>query len=140
MTTKHKTGTREEWRTARLQLLDAEKELTRRSDEVARQRQALPWVRVEKDYRFETDQGPASLADLSWVLNDPAGPVDVLALSATNALETGEQAVRTGSRDLVALEVAQIVVEAADSPMVVMTYEPVLYKGCPVRVMDMRPR
>ena len=78
--------------------------------------------------------------DLSWVLNDPAGPVDVLALSATNALETGEQAVRTGSRDLVALEVAQIVVEAADSPMVVMTYEPVLYKGCPVRVMDMRPR
>ncbi|HWO62739.1 MAG TPA: hypothetical protein VNO31_22180 [Umezawaea sp.] len=78
--------------------------------------------------------------DLSWVLNDPAGPVDVLALSATNALETGEQAVRTGSRDLVALEVAQIVVEAADSPMVVMTYEPMLYKGCSVRVMDMRPR
>ena len=78
--------------------------------------------------------------DLSWVLNDPAGPVDVLALSATNALETGEQAVRAGSRDLVALEVAQIVVEASDSPMVVLTYEPTLYKGCSVQVMDMQPR
>ncbi len=53
----HTTGTREEWLAARLELLDAEKELTRRSDEVARQRQALPWVRVDKDYRFETDQG-----------------------------------------------------------------------------------
>ena len=60
----HKTGTREEWRAARLQLLQAEKELTRRSDELARQRQALPWVRIDKQYRFETDQGSASLADL----------------------------------------------------------------------------
>ncbi len=64
MTTNHKTGTRDEWRAARLQLLEAEKELTRRTDEVALQRQALPWVRVEKDYRFETDDGPASLPDL----------------------------------------------------------------------------
>jgi predicted dithiol-disulfide oxidoreductase (DUF899 family) len=60
----HKTGTREEWLTARLELLKAEKELTRRSDELARRRQELPWVRVEKDYRFETDEGKASLADL----------------------------------------------------------------------------
>ena len=60
----HTTGTREEWLEARLQLLEAEKELTRRSDELARRRQELPWVRVEKDYRFETDAGSASLTDL----------------------------------------------------------------------------
>jgi predicted dithiol-disulfide oxidoreductase (DUF899 family) len=62
--TKHRTGTREEWLAARLELLQAEKELTRRGDEVARRRQDLPWVRIDKDYRFETDQGSASLADL----------------------------------------------------------------------------
>jgi predicted dithiol-disulfide oxidoreductase (DUF899 family) len=62
--TNHRTGTREEWLAARLELLEAEKELTRRSDELARQRQQLPWVRIEKDYRFETDHGTASLADL----------------------------------------------------------------------------
>jgi predicted dithiol-disulfide oxidoreductase (DUF899 family) len=62
--TERKTGTREEWLAARLQLLDAEKELTRRSDEVAQQRQELPWVRIDKEYRFETDEGSASLADL----------------------------------------------------------------------------
>jgi predicted dithiol-disulfide oxidoreductase (DUF899 family) len=60
----HKTGTREEWLAARVELLDAEKALTRRSDELARQRQELPWVRIDKQYRFETDAGPASLADL----------------------------------------------------------------------------
>jgi predicted dithiol-disulfide oxidoreductase (DUF899 family) len=62
--TSHKFGTREEWLAARLELLDAEKELTRRSDELARRRQELPWVRIGKEYRFGTDQGPASLADL----------------------------------------------------------------------------
>jgi predicted dithiol-disulfide oxidoreductase (DUF899 family) len=62
--TKHKTGTREEWLAARLELLEAEKELTRRSDELARRRQELPWVRVDKEYRFETDEGSALLADL----------------------------------------------------------------------------
>jgi len=61
---KHATGTRKEWMAARLALLDAEKDLTRRSDELARRRQELPWVRVEKPYRFDTDEGPASLADL----------------------------------------------------------------------------
>ena len=55
--TDHKTGTREEWLAARLDLLKAEKELTRRSDELARQRQELPWVRIDKQYRFETDEG-----------------------------------------------------------------------------------
>jgi predicted dithiol-disulfide oxidoreductase (DUF899 family) len=62
--TKHMTGTRKEWLATRLDLLKAEKELTRRSDEVAKQRQQLPWVRVDKEYRFETDEGSASLADL----------------------------------------------------------------------------
>src|SRR5689334_9013384 len=62
--TKHKTGTREEWRAARVKLLEAEKDLTRRSDELARQRQELPWVRIDKDYRFDTEAGKASLADL----------------------------------------------------------------------------
>jgi predicted dithiol-disulfide oxidoreductase (DUF899 family) len=62
--TKHMTGTREEWLAARLELLKQEKELTRRSDELARRRQELPWVRVDKEYRFETDEGSASLADL----------------------------------------------------------------------------
>ena len=62
--TSHKTGTREEWLAARLELLEAEKELTRRGDEVSRQRQELPWIRVDKDYRFETDDGTSSLAAL----------------------------------------------------------------------------
>jgi predicted dithiol-disulfide oxidoreductase (DUF899 family) len=62
--TSHQKGTREEWLAARLELLQAEKELTRRGDEVTQMRQQLPWVRVGKDYRFETGQGPASLADL----------------------------------------------------------------------------
>src|SRR6266550_4074104 len=60
----HKTGTREEWLAARLKLLKEEKELTRRSDELAQRRQELPWVRIDKKYRFETDEGSASLADL----------------------------------------------------------------------------
>ena len=60
----HKTGTRKQWLKARLELLDAEKELTRRSDELARRRQALPWVKVEKDYHFDTDNGRAALKDL----------------------------------------------------------------------------
>ena len=62
--TEHRTGNREEWLAARLELLDAEKELTRRGDELARMRAGLPWVEVDKEYRFDTDDGPASLADL----------------------------------------------------------------------------
>jgi predicted dithiol-disulfide oxidoreductase (DUF899 family) len=60
----HQIVSREEWLAARLGLLKEEKELTRRSDELARRRQELPWVRVDKKYRFETDEGSASLADL----------------------------------------------------------------------------
>lgn len=62
--TTHRTGTREEWLAGRLELLDAEKEHTRRSDELAQRRQELPWVRIDKDYRFETEEGSVSLADL----------------------------------------------------------------------------
>jgi predicted dithiol-disulfide oxidoreductase (DUF899 family) len=62
--TKHMTGTREQWLAARLELLEAEKELTRKSDELARRRQELPWVRIDKAYRFETDEGNASLPEL----------------------------------------------------------------------------
>ena len=62
--TTHITGTRSDWLKARLKLLEAEKEHTRRSDELARRRQELPWVRVDKDYQFDTDAGSVSLADL----------------------------------------------------------------------------
>jgi predicted dithiol-disulfide oxidoreductase (DUF899 family) len=62
--TKHLTGTHKDWLAKRLELLEAEKELTRRSDELARRRQELPWVRIDKPYRFGTTEGSASLADL----------------------------------------------------------------------------
>jgi predicted dithiol-disulfide oxidoreductase (DUF899 family) len=62
--TSHTIATREQWLDKRLALLKAEKEHTRRGDELAKQRQALPWVRIDKDYRFETDAGKASLKDL----------------------------------------------------------------------------
>lgn len=62
--TKHRTGTRDEWLAERLELLKAEKELTRQNDDLARQRRELPWVRVDEDYRFDTEDGEATLADL----------------------------------------------------------------------------
>ena len=62
--TTHRIGTRKEWLAERLELLEAEKELTRRGDALAQRRQALPWVRIDKEYRFDTDDGSASLADL----------------------------------------------------------------------------
>ncbi|MCC8397520.1 DUF899 domain-containing protein [Paraburkholderia sp. MMS20-SJTR3] len=62
--TTHTTATREQWLSARRALLEAEKAHTRRGDELAQQRQALPWVRVDKNYRFDTERGTASLADL----------------------------------------------------------------------------
>jgi predicted dithiol-disulfide oxidoreductase (DUF899 family) len=62
--TTQKTGTREEWLAARIKLLEAEKEHTRRGDDLARQRRELPWVRVDKEYRFETEEGKGSLRDL----------------------------------------------------------------------------
>jgi predicted dithiol-disulfide oxidoreductase (DUF899 family) len=61
---KHQVGTREEWLEARVALLEREKELTRRSDELARQRQELPWVPIEKEYRFDSDEGTKSLPEL----------------------------------------------------------------------------
>jgi predicted dithiol-disulfide oxidoreductase (DUF899 family) len=62
--TDHEVGTREEWLAARVELLEREKELTRRSDKLARQRRELPWVRVDREYAFETDEGTKSLAEL----------------------------------------------------------------------------
>lgn len=62
--TKHTTGTRKEWLSARLELLKAEKELTHKSDELALRRQALPWVQIDKKYQFDTDEGSAKLEDL----------------------------------------------------------------------------
>jgi predicted dithiol-disulfide oxidoreductase (DUF899 family) len=62
--TKHKVGTRDDWLAARLELLEREKELTRSNDELARQRRELPWVRIDKEYRFETDEGTKTLAAL----------------------------------------------------------------------------
>jgi predicted dithiol-disulfide oxidoreductase (DUF899 family) len=62
--TNHRTGTREEWLEARLELLEAEKEATRLNDELAQRRCELPWVRFDKEYRFDTEEGEASLADL----------------------------------------------------------------------------
>ena len=62
--TEHRIGTQEEWQAERQALLQDEKELTRRGDELARKRRELPWVPVDKDYRFETGAGTRSLADL----------------------------------------------------------------------------
>ena len=62
--TEHRTGTREEWQVAREALLAREKELTRLNDELARERRELPWVPIEKDYSFQTDEGTKTLADL----------------------------------------------------------------------------
>ena len=59
-----KIGSREEWIAARKKLLLEEKELTRRSDEITKKRQELPWVKIDKEYQFETDEGKSSLADL----------------------------------------------------------------------------
>ena len=62
--TAHRTGTAEEWRTARIALLEREKELTRLGDELARERQALPWVPIDKEYVFDTVDGPRTLTEL----------------------------------------------------------------------------
>ncbi|MGH9826129.1 MAG: DUF899 domain-containing protein, partial [Blastocatellia bacterium] len=62
--TTHKTGTREQWLTERIELLKAEKELTHKGDEVARRRQELPWVKLDKEFQFDTDESTATLADL----------------------------------------------------------------------------
>jgi predicted dithiol-disulfide oxidoreductase (DUF899 family) len=62
--TEHRVGTREEWLAARNELLEREKELTRRSDELAREREELPWVRIEKEYSFDTDDGTKTLPEL----------------------------------------------------------------------------
>jgi predicted dithiol-disulfide oxidoreductase (DUF899 family) len=64
MISQHRVGTQEQWQARRGALLKEEKELTRRSDQLARKRRELPWVPVDKDYRFETEDGTETLADL----------------------------------------------------------------------------
>jgi predicted dithiol-disulfide oxidoreductase (DUF899 family) len=92
--TSHKTGTREEWLAARLELLAAEKELTRRSDELARRRQELPWYRIDKDYRFDTDEGPASLAcsrgaRSCWSTTSCSGPANPAGCPTCSSIADG---------------------------------------------------
>ena len=60
----HRTATREEWATARAELLEREKELTRMNDELAQQRRELPWMRIEKEYTLQTADGPKTLTEL----------------------------------------------------------------------------
>src|SRR5215216_4959038 len=114
------TGTREEWLAARLELLDAEKELTRRSDELARQRQQLPWVRIEKDYRFETDEGRASLAELFrgrsqlLIYHFMFGPEYTAGCPACSAIADGfnGSVVHLGNHDVAMMAVSRAPIDA----------------------------
>ena len=89
--TRHTTGTREEWLDARLDLLKAEKEHTRKGDELAKRRRELPWVRIDKDYSFDTAEGKASLKDLFRglpIAGQPVGrPVDRRAVASKELLK-----------------------------------------------------
>jgi len=104
----HITGTREEWLAARLELLKAEKGLTRQSDELARRRQELPWVRIDQAYRFETDEGSALLADLFrgrsqiLVYHFMFGPDDTAGCPSCSAIADGfdESVVHLANHDV----------------------------------------
>jgi predicted dithiol-disulfide oxidoreductase (DUF899 family) len=118
--TSHATGTREEWLAARLELLEAEKELTRRGDELARRRQELPWVRVEKDYRFETPEGETSLADLFrgrsqlLVYHFMFGPEYTAGCPACSAIADGFEGsvVHLANHDVTLMAISQAPVDA----------------------------
>ena len=92
--TEHATGTREEWLAARRELLEQEKELTRRSDEVARQRQALPWVQIDKEYVFATDEGEKrpllTSKRVSQAVFRPGGRLAVVSSGRVQFLEPDE--------------------------------------------------
>ena len=94
----HKTGTHEAWLAARLELLKAEKELTRHSDEVTRMRRELPWVRLEKGYRFDTESGSASLADLFGDTRSCSSTTSCLDLISKRGVRRARQ-LRTGSTE-----------------------------------------
>jgi predicted dithiol-disulfide oxidoreductase (DUF899 family) len=121
--TEHATGTREEWLAARLELLDAEKELTRRSDELARRRQELPWVRIDKDYRFQTDGGEASLADLFQgrsqllVYHFMFGPDYTAGCPACSAIADGfaGSAVHLGNHDVTLMAISRAPLAAIEA-------------------------
>jgi predicted dithiol-disulfide oxidoreductase (DUF899 family) len=96
----HTIGTRGQWLEARLRLLNAEKDLTRRGDELVQQRQELPWVHIDKPYQFDTDEGKASLADLFkgrsqlMVYHLMFGPDYTAACSSCSSIADGLNAVQ----------------------------------------------
>ena len=104
--TKHKTGTRNEWLAARLELLDAEKELTRRSDELARQRQDLPWVRIDKEYRFETDEGQLRRSPISS--EDARSSSSIISCSGPSTRQGVRPARRSRTASIASLSTSQI--------------------------------
>ena len=97
--TAHNTGTRKDWLAARLELLESEKDLTRRSDELAQRRLALPWVRIDKPYRFETDEGSASLSDLFEVARSSSSTTSCSAPTTRRGARPARRS-RTGSTAL----------------------------------------
>jgi hypothetical protein len=134
--------------TSRPLLLDAsvlvayERELTRRTQAFVVQ--AIADGRILVASALSLAVAAAELADqhreLSWLVEDPEGPLQVVSLSSVNALDVGTLAARAGAVDAAALELAQVAHEAAGIGAIVLTYEPKLYGGQSVDVMDMRPR
>jgi predicted dithiol-disulfide oxidoreductase (DUF899 family) len=121
--TEHQVGTREEWLAARVELLEREKELTRRSDELAGQRQQLPWVRVDGDYSFETDEGTKTLEQLFagrsqlLVYHLMFGPDDAEACPGCSftADSLDGAVVHLGQRDVTFLAVSRAPLEKLDA-------------------------
>jgi hypothetical protein len=134
--------------TSRPLLLDAsvlvayERELTRRTQAFVVH--AITEGRILVASALSLAVAAAELADqhreLSWLVEDPEGPLQVLSLSSMNALDIGALAAQTGVVHMAALEFAQVLHEAAGIGAIVLTYEPKLYQGQSVEVMDMRPR
>ena len=134
--------------TSRPLLLDAsvlvayERELTRRTQAFVVH--AITEGRILVASALSLAVAAAELADqhreLSWLVEDAEGPLQVLSLSSMNALDVGALAAQTGSVHMAALELAQVLHEAADIGAIVLTFEPKLYQGQSVDVMDMRPR
>lgn len=134
--------------TSRPLLLDAsvlvayERELTRRTQAFVVH--AITEGKILVASALSLAVAAAELADqhreLSWLVDDPEGPLQVLSLSSMNALDVGVLAAQTGAVHMAALELAQVLHEAAGIGALVLTYEPKLYSGQSVDVMDMRPR
>jgi hypothetical protein len=123
-------------------LVSYERDLTRRAQALVVE--AITEGRILVTAAVSLTAAGAELAgrhpELSWLLDDAEGPVQVLSLSAANALDVGARIGQSGAADLVTIEVAQVVHEAATIRAAVLTYEPKLYVGHAVDVVDMRPR